>query len=375
MHRHQLDGGHAEPAQVIDDRRVGHPGVGAALVFRHLGVPLGQPLDVRLVDDAVHVGDPRRPVAGPVEERVDHDAVHHVRRGVVVVDRVGVAADLVGEQCRVPVDGRRPRPSRTGRAATCSGCTAGPGAGRTDRAPGSRSAGPAGRPADSSARRTRPPPAWRPWSRVPVVGEQTQLDLLGHLAEQREVGSGPVVGGAQAGTPGPARSPCGLPSATSGRQRAGSRSPSFVSSIDRGVVPRGPSTLTTAPARRPGVRRGVAAADYPRWCAGPSHLPPRARDHPGRPWGVPVPRSVRHGHLRRQGQEPAVPAEFLLRRRRVACTRGPRRWSPRPAGSSGPWSAPRSRHSSWNTTGSRSSTPGSTSATGTTSPTRNWPSR
>ena len=105
MHRHQLDGGDAEPAQVVDDRRVGHAGVGAALVLGHLRVPLGQTLDVRLVDDAVHVGDPRRPVAGPVEERVDDDAVHHVRRGVVVVDRVGVTAHLVGEECGVPVDG------------------------------------------------------------------------------------------------------------------------------------------------------------------------------------------------------------------------------------------------------------------------------
>ena len=52
VHRHQLDRGDAEPGQVVDDRGVGEPGVGAALLLGHLGVQLGQALDVRLVDDA-----------------------------------------------------------------------------------------------------------------------------------------------------------------------------------------------------------------------------------------------------------------------------------------------------------------------------------
>ena len=42
-------------------------------------------------------------ITGPVEERVDHDAEHHVRGGVVVVDRARIA-ELVREQRRIPID-------------------------------------------------------------------------------------------------------------------------------------------------------------------------------------------------------------------------------------------------------------------------------
>ncbi len=42
VHRHQLDRGHAEIHQMLDDCRVREAGVGAALLVRHGGVQLGQ---------------------------------------------------------------------------------------------------------------------------------------------------------------------------------------------------------------------------------------------------------------------------------------------------------------------------------------------
>ena len=88
---------------MLDDRGVREAGVGAAQLLGHVGVQLGEALDVGLVDDRLVVGDVGPAVALPVEERVDDDAVRHVRRGVVVVARVGVA-EVVAEQRLVPVD-------------------------------------------------------------------------------------------------------------------------------------------------------------------------------------------------------------------------------------------------------------------------------
>ena len=103
VHGHELEGGDAQALQVLDDRRVTHAGVRAALVFRDVGVGLGEALDVRFVDDGLAVRDARGTVALPVEERVDHHALDHVRGRVLVVGRVGVT-ERVREQRLVPVD-------------------------------------------------------------------------------------------------------------------------------------------------------------------------------------------------------------------------------------------------------------------------------
>ncbi len=103
VHRHQLDRGDAEPGQVVGDRRVGEAGVRPAQLLGDVRVQLGQALHVGLVDDRLVVGDLQRPVTLPVEERVDHHAVGHVRGRVVVVARVRVA-EVVAEQRLVPVD-------------------------------------------------------------------------------------------------------------------------------------------------------------------------------------------------------------------------------------------------------------------------------
>src|SRR3712207_7381427 len=67
------------------------------------GVQLGEPLDVRLVDERLVVGDRQPPVTLPVEERVDDHALGHVRRGVLVVAAV-LVAEVVAEQRLVPLD-------------------------------------------------------------------------------------------------------------------------------------------------------------------------------------------------------------------------------------------------------------------------------
>ena len=103
VHRHQLDRGDAEPLQVRDDRGMGEPGVGAALRRRDLRVAQGQPAYVRLVDDRLVVGDLRGPVVAPVEERVDHHVLRHVRRAVLGIPLPGVG-ELVVEQRLVPAD-------------------------------------------------------------------------------------------------------------------------------------------------------------------------------------------------------------------------------------------------------------------------------
>ena len=88
---------------MLDHRRVGEAGVGATLLLGDVGVELREALDVGLVDHGLGVRHVQLAVTGPVEERVDDDAEHHVRRRVLVVEGVRVV-ELVGEQRRVPVD-------------------------------------------------------------------------------------------------------------------------------------------------------------------------------------------------------------------------------------------------------------------------------
>jgi hypothetical protein len=74
MDRHELDRGDAELLQMLDDRRRGQAGVGAAQFLRDVGVELRQAFHVRFVDDRV-VPLVRRPLfAAPVERFVRDDA-------------------------------------------------------------------------------------------------------------------------------------------------------------------------------------------------------------------------------------------------------------------------------------------------------------
>ncbi len=206
VHRHQLDRGDADALQVVDHRGVPDRGVGAAQLLRDVGVQLGEALDVRFVDDALGVRDLGGAVTGPVEERVHDDAEQHARGGVVVVALVGIAElvrehrlappDVVAGRLRVRIEQQLVRVA----AQTLVGIP---------------------RPVDAVA---------VPLTRlhlgqvdVPDVAvhlgqldarldagvvEQAQLDLLGHLAEEREVGAGAVEGRARAGRRCRARPAC-----------------------------------------------------------------------------------------------------------------------------------------------------------------------
>ncbi len=104
VHRHELDGGHAQPPEVIDRRRMRERGVGAAQIRRNLRMPRREPLHVRLVHHRVMPAGLRRPVAAPVEIGVDDHALRHRRRAVGGVGRPVRISDVVREERRVPVD-------------------------------------------------------------------------------------------------------------------------------------------------------------------------------------------------------------------------------------------------------------------------------
>ena len=115
VHRLQLDGGDAEPDEVVDDFRRGETGVGAAELGRHRRVARREPLHVQLVDERLVPRGLRRPVVAPVEERVGDHVLRHVPRAVggagtrlvahpVREDRGAVVPDLAVHRLAVRVE-------------------------------------------------------------------------------------------------------------------------------------------------------------------------------------------------------------------------------------------------------------------------------
>ena len=102
VHRHQLDRGDAQAQQMVDDRRVAQPRVGAALFLGHGGVAHGEAAHMRLVDHGLVVRRAGQPVVAPLEERVDHHVLRH-EGGCVVVVAAARIGELVGEQRLVPL--------------------------------------------------------------------------------------------------------------------------------------------------------------------------------------------------------------------------------------------------------------------------------
>ena len=104
MDRHQLHRSHAEAEQVLDGRLRGHARVGAAQLLGHVGMALGEALDVQLVDQCFVPGCPRRMVVAPGEGAVDHRRQRREGGAVALVaGQIGVGVtDLVTEQAIVP---------------------------------------------------------------------------------------------------------------------------------------------------------------------------------------------------------------------------------------------------------------------------------
>ena len=195
VHRHQLDRGDPQRDQVVDDGRMGDRGIGAANLLRDVGVCLGEALDVGLVDDGVGVLVAGRAVHPPVEVRVDDHALGHAGRRVVVVAAVRVA-EVVAEQRLVPVE-RAVDGLGVGVEQQLVGVAAHPGPGVV----GAVDAVSVALPGLDVGQKTVPDESVHLGQGDAGFGavrvEQAQLDQLGGFTEQREVGAGPVIGGAE----------------------------------------------------------------------------------------------------------------------------------------------------------------------------------
>ncbi|BCW49297.1 hypothetical protein StoSoilB13_16390 [Arthrobacter sp. StoSoilB13] len=174
---------------------MGYTCVGSALFLGNFRVQLGKSLDVGLVDDRLVVRNLQEFVAVPVEEGVDDHAQHHVRCGVSVIPGVRVP-HVVGEQGRVPIDltmdglGVRVQQQLVGVEPLAGVGVVG-------------SVHPIAIFLSGLDLRQVAVPHVAVYlgdiyADFPaVVVEEAQLHFLGLLAEQREVGAGPVKGGSK----------------------------------------------------------------------------------------------------------------------------------------------------------------------------------
>ena len=235
VHRHQLDRRDAEPLQVVDHHRVREAGVGAAHLLRDLRVRDGQPAHVRLVDHRLVVGDARRAVGAPVEERVDHHRLRHVRRRVGVVAPVRVA-ERVAEHGLVPdhrpVHGLGVRVDQ--QLVRVAAQALGGGVGPVHPVAVALAGLDAGQVAvpDEPVHLGEPDPGL-----LAPLAEQAELHPLRDLGEDREVGPGAVVGGAErVGMAGPRPHGFLLVRRGSTRRGRGYRGPGWVTGPRPGAV-------------------------------------------------------------------------------------------------------------------------------------------
>ena len=117
VHRHQLDGGHAQREQVLEHGVHAETEIRSTQRFRHPGMALREPSQMALVDHGATPRRARRPVVAPAEGGFDDDALRHgsgavaaagrlVRCGIagVVTEEVVAPADRAAERTRVGVD-------------------------------------------------------------------------------------------------------------------------------------------------------------------------------------------------------------------------------------------------------------------------------
>ena len=156
---------------------------------------LRKALDLDLVQDCLVPGRAGRVIGPPVEKRVDNDRFWHRGSTVLVVAQVRVPTERVRVDGWPPsdltVDGLsiRVQQQLVRVAALAGGRVVGAVRSITVALPGQH-LGQIGVPAVSGCFRHRDPG-------FPLVAEQAELDALGHLGKDREVGPGAVVAGAQ----------------------------------------------------------------------------------------------------------------------------------------------------------------------------------
>ena len=200
MHRHQFDRGDVQGLQVLDHHRVRHTGVGAPEFLGNPGMVLRHALDVRLIDDCLVVRGARRMVGAPVKERVDHHTGHGVaqrvdhRRGATGGGVIGV--QVVGIQrlteIEVAVEGLAVRVQEQ-----LAGVTAQSGGGVPRPVHPEPVALPGGYPGQVGVPHESVDLVEIDPGLMAGVVDQTQLHVIGHLGEHREVGARAVIGRAQ----------------------------------------------------------------------------------------------------------------------------------------------------------------------------------
>ena len=79
--------GDAQLEQILDDGRVGQPGVGAAQLFRNGRMTRGESFDVHLVDQRAVPRGTRRHIVAPTERRINHHGPGHVGRAIALIER------------------------------------------------------------------------------------------------------------------------------------------------------------------------------------------------------------------------------------------------------------------------------------------------
>ena len=106
MHRQQLDGGNAQRLDVVDDFLDAEAGIRASQMRRNAGMKLGEPFDMRFIDNCVV---PRQPLgarlAVPIKIGIYDHAFRHERCAVAFVKREihVLGADGVAKTFRRPL--------------------------------------------------------------------------------------------------------------------------------------------------------------------------------------------------------------------------------------------------------------------------------
>ena len=107
VHRHQFERGDPQALEVLDDRRSGERGVGAAEFHRDVGMARREPFDMRFVDHRLVPRRPQQAIRTPRELGIDHRRERRARRVVAIVGRQPGITDPIAEHRVIPL--HRPR--------------------------------------------------------------------------------------------------------------------------------------------------------------------------------------------------------------------------------------------------------------------------
>ena len=196
VHGKKLHGRDAQLLQVGEHRRMAQPGVRATHVLGYVRVLYGQALHVRLVHDGVLPRQSQRLVPVPLEKGVDYDRFRNERRAVLFIGGSLRLVEAIREDGLIPFDPSfyrfRVRIEEEFRRVAPQALLRRP---RTvDPEPVS--------PPRLDPRQVAMPAERRRFREIHAcflsrVVEQAQFHTLGDLGKKREIGSRPIIGGAE----------------------------------------------------------------------------------------------------------------------------------------------------------------------------------